>query len=311
MLQSYGVYLAYYLTENKFPGATPLQFAFIGGLSVSQSMLVAPLVTLCLRHTSTRTGMCIGIVLQTTSLILASFSTKIWHLFLTQGVMFGWGLGFLFSSSVGTISQWFSVKRSMANGITAAGSGIGGLIFSLSIQSMIQSLGVAWAFRIVAICTFCVNSICTILIRDRNKIINPNQRAFDFTLLKRFEFLLLLAWGFFSMLGYIVILFSLPDYAASVGMTKRQGSILTAMLNLGMAFGRPLVGISSDRFGRINISGSMTAVSGLSCFFIWIWAKDFGVALLFSLINGAVCGTFWTVSCGSGGLWRYFLVLMQ
>lgn len=263
---------------------------------MSQSMLIAPLVTLCLRHTSTRTGMCVGVVLQTASLILASFSTKIWHLFLTQGVMFGWGLGFLFSSSVGTISQWFSVKRSLANGITAAGSGIGGLIFSLSIQSIIQSLGIAWAFRIVAICTFCVNSVCTLLIRDRNKVINPNQRAFDFTLLKRFEFLLLLAWGFFSMLGYIVILFSLPDYAASVGMTKQQGSILAAMLNLGMAFGRPLVGIGSDRFGRINISGSMTAVSGLSCFFIWMWARDFGVALLFSLISGAVCGTFWTVS---------------
>lgn len=249
-----------------------------------------------LRYTSTRTGMSVGIILQTSSLVLASFSTKIWHLFLTQGVLFGWGLGFLFTSSVGTISQWFSVKRSLANGMAAAGSGIGGLIFSLSIQQIIQDYGIAWAFRIIAICVFVVNSICTILLRDRNKAINPSQRAFDLRLLKRFEFLLILGWGFFSMLGYIVILFSLSDYAASVGMTKKQGSILTAMLNLGMAFGRPLVGISSDVYGRINISGIMTAISGLSCFFIWMWARDFGVALLFSLVNGAVCGTFWTVS---------------
>lgn len=271
-------------------------------------MLIAPLVTICLRHTSTRTGMCIGILFQTGSLVAASFSTKIWHLFLTQGVVFGWGMGFLFTSSVGTISQWFSVKRSVANGIAAAGSGIGGLIFSLSIQSIIQTHGVAWAFRIVAICVFCVNSICTLLIRDRNKLVNPSQRAFDFALLKRFEFLLVLAWGFFSMLGYIVILFSLPDYAASVGMTKRQGSILTAMLNLGMAFGRPLVGISSDVFGRINVSGGMTAVSGLSCFVIWMWARQFGVALFFSLLNGAVCGTFWTVSLVVLGSWLFMLI---
>lgn len=291
---SYGVYLAHYLSSNKYPNATPLQYAFIGGLSVSQSMFIAPIVTLLLRRTSTRTGMAVGIILQTGSLTLASFSTAIWHLFLTQGVLFGWGLGFLFTSSVGTISQWFSKKRSLANGITSAGSGIGGLVFSLSIQRIIQTMGVEWAFRIVAICVFVTNTVCTLLIKDRNKIINPNQKAFDWRLLKRFEFQLVMGWGFLSMLGYIVILFSLPDYAASVGMSKQQGSILTAMLNLGMAFGRPLVGIGSDRYGRINTSGVMTLVSGLSCFFIWIWARSFGVAILFSLVNGAVCGTFWT-----------------
>lgn len=51
--------------------------------------------------------------------------------------------------------------------------------------------------------TFVVNSICT---RDRNKHVNPNQRAFDLGLLKRYGFLLVLSWGFFSMLGYVMIL---------------------------------------------------------------------------------------------------------
>ena len=257
-------------------------------------MIIGPLVTLLLRKTSTRTVMSIGVITETAGLILASFSTKIWHLFLTQGFLFGVGMGFLFIASVGVISQWFSVRRSVANGITAAGSGIGGLIFSLSIRAIIADISTAWAFRIVALITFVITGVCTFLIKDRNKHVNPNQRAFDLALLRRPEFVLVLAWGFLSMLGYVVVLFSLPDFARARGFSSSQGSILSALLNLGMAFGRPLVGLASDRYGRINVSGLLTFVTGALCLIIWLPADTFGVAVLFALLNGAICGTFWT-----------------
>lgn len=80
------------------------------------------------RLSSVRVGMLIGLILESGGFIAASFATKIWHLFLTQGVLFGVGLGFLFTSSVGIVSQWFDKKRSVANGIVTAGSGIGGLV---------------------------------------------------------------------------------------------------------------------------------------------------------------------------------------
>ncbi|KAI5800068.1 major facilitator superfamily domain-containing protein [Geopyxis carbonaria] len=291
---SYGVFLAHYLSTDAFPGATPLHYAFIGGLSTSTSMVIGPLVTFSLRHASTRAVMALGLAMEVGALIAASFATQIWHLFLTQGVLFGAGMGFLFTASIGAISQWFSAKRSVANGITAAGSGIGGLAYSLGIRAIIARHGLAWAFRAVALCALVVNAACTALLRDRNKHVRPHQRAFDVALLRRWSVALVLAWGFFSMLGYIVILFSLPDYARSRGFSATQGSVLGALLNLGMAFGRPLVGLASDRWGRINVGGLMTAVTAVSCFAIWIPARSFGVAVLFSLINGAVCGTFWT-----------------
>ncbi|KAL7268288.1 hypothetical protein RUND412_009100 [Rhizina undulata] len=291
---AYGVFLAHYLAANSYPGATALQYAFIGGLSFASAALIGPLVTYLLRKTSTKTVMSIGIVLETGSLIAASFAKKIWHLFLAQGVLFGIGMGFCFTGCVGVVSQWFAKRRSVANGIMAAGSGIGGLIFCLAAGRIIETMGVPWAFRIVAICVFVVNSICTAIIQDRNQHVKPNQRAFDLHLLRRYEFLLLIAWAFFSMLGYIIILFSLPDFATSKGFTKTQGSILSALLSLGMAVGRPLVGLSSDRAGRINISMSMTLVTGISCFALWMTVRTFAGAVAFSLINGAVCGTFFS-----------------
>jgi hypothetical protein len=43
-----------------------------------------------------RPTMFVGVVLETASLVIASFATQLWHLFLTQGLLFGAGVGLLF-----------------------------------------------------------------------------------------------------------------------------------------------------------------------------------------------------------------------
>ena|ERR1700761_860712 len=186
-------------------------------------------------------------------------------------------MGFLFVGSVGIIPQFFTKRRSLANGIGTAGSGIFGMVYSLATNAMIQHLGLAWAFRILGIVSFAVNFICAMLIKDRNKQVGASLLAFDIRLFWRPEFLLLLGYGFFSMLGYIVLLFSLPNYANSVGLTAKQGSVIGAILNLGQGLGRPPIGYFSDSVGRINIAGLMTFLSGLFALVIWPFAKSYGV----------------------------------
>ncbi|CZT05034.1 related to protein MCH2 (monocarboxylate permease homolog) [Rhynchosporium agropyri] len=291
---SYGVFLAYYLDYDTFPGASALEYAFVGGLSISMALIIAPLATVCVGRFGTRFTLGIGIVLETAGLLGASWAYEIWHLFLSQGLAYGFGMGFLFVASVGLIPQWFSTQRSFANSIAAAGSGMGGLIYSLATNAMIKSIGLGWAFRILAIVACAVNVICTLLIKDRNKQVGSVQMAFDVSLFKRVEFLLLLGWGFFSMLGYIVLLFSLPSYARSVGLTASQGSVIGALLNLGQGVGRPFVGYFSDSFGRINMACTCTFLAGFFCLVIWIFAKNYGVLIFFSVIVGTVAGTFWT-----------------
>ena len=291
---SYGVFLAYYLANDYYPGAGPLEFAFIGGLSISQALLISPLSTYITRTYSTRTTLLLGVALETLALISASFTHEIWQLFLSQGVCFGFGMGFLFVGTVGIIPQWFTKKRSLANGVGTAGSGLGGMMYSLATNAMIDRLGVEWAFRILGILACAVNCTCAMLIKDRNKAVGSIQLSFDYTLFKRPAFLLLLGWGFFSLMGYIVLLFSLPNYAVSIGLSAKQGSIIGALLNLGQGLGRPLVGIFSDKAGRINLAGFCTFAGGLFCFVIWIFAKSFGVLIFFAIIVGTVAGTFWT-----------------
>ncbi|KAF4307281.1 mfs transporter [Botryosphaeria dothidea] len=293
---SYGVFLAHYLSNDVFPGATRLDFAFVGGLSISQALFVSPLATITTRHFGTRVTLLIGVFFETISLIGASFAKEIWQLFLSQGVCFGWGMGFLFVGSVGVVPQWFTTRRSFANGIAASGSGLGGLMYSLATNAMIQHISLGWAFRILGICAFTVNTVCALLVKDRNKKIGSSQLAFDYRLFRRPEFLLLMAFGFLSMLGYIVLLFSLPNYAQSgIGLSAHQGSVIGAVLNLGQALGRPPIGYFSDNVGRMNMAAIMTFLAGLFSLVIWIFAKSFGVMIFFALVVGMVAGTYWAV----------------
>jgi MFS family permease len=120
--------------------------------------------------------------------------------------------------------------------------------------------------------------------------------SFDYKLFKKPQFVGLLAFGVLSMLGYIVLLFSLPSYARTIGLTAQQGSIIGAVFNLGQALGRPPIGYFSDSIGRLNMASSMTFLVGVFCLLIWVFAKSFGVLVFFSLVGGMVAGTFWATA---------------
>lgn len=301
---SYGVFLAYYLNNDYFPNTSALTYAFVGGLSISQAMLVAPLATHIIHLYGTRLCLHLGVFFQTLSLIGASFATKKYQIILSQGVCFGWGMGFLFVGSVGIISQWFTTKRSLANSIAAAGSGAGGLLYSLVTQAIIDKMGLPWAFRILGICTFAVNLTASNLLRDRNRQTGSRHKALDWQLLRRPEFLLVQGWSFFSMFGYTILLFSLPAYARAIGLSANQGSVLGAVLNAGQMLGRPLIGLGSDRWGRINLATSLTFLCGIFCFAFWIPAEvvsaPMGLLCFFAIVGGAVAGTFWTTIAAVG-----------
>ncbi len=75
ILQSYGVFLAHYLSFNTFSGASSLEYAFVGGLSISLALVIAPLATVCVGLFGTQFTLSIGIVLETAGLLGASWAS--------------------------------------------------------------------------------------------------------------------------------------------------------------------------------------------------------------------------------------------
>lgn len=180
-------------------------------------------------------------------------------------------MGFLFVASVGVVPQWFKRRRSLANGIATSGSGFGGLVYSLAVGAMLPAIGLPWTFRVLGILCFIVNGICSILIRDRNSILGSSQLAFDSHMLRRKEYLLLAGFGWFSMLAYVVLIFSLANYARRiVGLGASEAALISALFNLGQGLGRPPIGYFSDTVGRINMAMLMTFLAGLFALAIWV-----------------------------------------
>lgn len=239
LVAAYGVVLSYYLKTDYFPGTTKITYAFIGGLQLSQAVILAPLATYLVRTFGTRVCLFTGVFFQALSLVTSSFSKEAYQIVLSQGICYGWGTGFLFVGNVAITSQWFEKKRSLANAIVSSGTGFGALIYSLAMQSMIQTVGLRWAFRILAIVCFIVNSISSFLMRDRNKAVGSTQRPFSPGLMKKPEFLCLQIWSFFTTLAYTALAFSVSAQAISVGISANQASLLTSLYNLGQAIGRP------------------------------------------------------------------------
>ncbi|KAF1991956.1 major facilitator superfamily protein [Aulographum hederae CBS 113979] len=280
---SFGVYLTEYLSSRVFLGAKPLDYGFIGGFNFAFAMLVAPLATYLTRKFGKRNILFGGSILQCGGYVAASFATRIWHLYLSQGLLVGCGIGFI----------WFSRKRSVANGISSAGSGIGGVVYTWGTASVIRSIGLAWALRTTGLITLAANITATFFIRDRNHHIKPTQLAFDITLLRRYDVILLLLWAFISMFGYITLLFSLFDFATWIHLSRSQAADIVGFLNLGTAVGRPIIGIISDRFSRTNVAAVLTLACGIICFALWLPATSFGLTVFFALVCGAILGVFW------------------
>lgn len=240
--------------------------------------------------------MSMGVILLPAGFFFTSFAHRIWQLYLTQGVMVGMGVGFIYIPSIPVVSQWFSERRSPENGICTAGSGVGDLSMCFATKTMIQRMGVSWSLHVTAMIVFIMILPAVLLIRNRDSYIHPNQRVFDCQLALRYEIFLLLLWSFVCMFGYITLTFSFPSYGRSIGLSEFKASSIAAFLSFGLAVGRPLIGFAGDLFGIVRVTSFLTFFCGFLRFALWVPARLYEVLALFATLSGAILGIFEAVS---------------
>ena len=222
ILASYGVWLSYYINHDTFKGTSDLAFTFIGGINFAAAMLVAPFVNILIKKYGTNKPMYAGCLLWALGWVGASFATEYWHLFLSQGLLVGIAGGITWLPAAPVLAQWFTTKRSLAQGIASAGSGIIGVVYSVSTIPMIERISLAWALRITGITSAVMLFIASILMKDRYTSIRPDIHPFDTRLFKNRGVLLLIGYTFFAILGYIVAIYSLGAFGTSIGLTQKQ-----------------------------------------------------------------------------------------
>ncbi|KAG2221250.1 hypothetical protein INT45_012371 [Circinella minor] len=277
---TWGILSQAFATSTLEGKATTLQLMSIGSLINVGLNVFSPVSVLLVRF-GTRFNYALGSIFTCLALFLAGFSTEVWHLYLTQGLLFGFGASFLYMSIASVIPQWFTTRRATAMGISSAGTGLGGLTLSPLTNYLIQKYG-----------TILVKDRLPSSYRKKQSIKSPIQLS----LMKSTDFNLWLTGSVVSLLGYLGPLFYLPKYAADIGLTATDASnLLSILLALG-AIGRLGLGFVGDKIGRLNMFIIASFLAGIFSFVIWPFATSFGTLVVFCVLWGSTSGMYYALA---------------
>lgn len=291
----FAIYLAYDLNNNVFEGASKFDYALIGGFAFGLALLFCPFINYLQGIVGTRGLILIGNVFQFLGVFLASYAKTLWELYITQGLMNSIGLAFIALPSLTLLPQWFKKKRTFASGIGTAGSGIGGIIFNLGMQKIVDRVSVHWALRAQSL--ICAGVVLIALLFVKTRIEKKLEfTVYDVHVLQCAGFYMTLCFIITCILGYVIVLYTLVSSTISLGYTANQGSIVAAMVQLGSFLGRPVVGLVADRFGTITVGTIIYTLCAIFTYSMWIPASNYATLICYGIIIGLTMGSVYSMT---------------
>jgi MFS transporter, OFA family, oxalate/formate antiporter len=126
---------------NKQLGTTLAEVQWTVSLLVILQTWFSPFQAYLVDRFGPRLLISLGALLAGGSWVLASTASSLWMLYLTYGVIGGFGTGIIYVGIIGLMVRWFPDRRGLAAGLAAAGYGFGAFFTSFPIDSMIKSSG--------------------------------------------------------------------------------------------------------------------------------------------------------------------------
>ncbi|KAF8940715.1 hypothetical protein BGZ58_005043 [Dissophora ornata] len=321
----FGVFVLHY--QNVFPNSTASAIAFVGTTGSAITYIAGFLSGMVADRFGFRPTAFVGSVIMTLSLILASFSTKLWHLYVTQGVLFGIGASLAYYPAIAVPSQYFVKNRGLAIGIAVSGTGLGGFALAPLTNALIDKVGIFWTLRILGLMIFVVCGGASFLIAERkehleeqvldeedDETIREQERTIAVDCEKGNEngtggkqqrpsflqslhvfrdprFLSLTIAELAASIGYLIPLYYMQTYAVYIGLSAQQGALILGLSNGSGFVGRILLGLIADRLSNTKTLLFCCWATAFSVMVFWMVAKSFGTLLLmgmtFCLFSGA------------------------
>ncbi|TID24238.1 MFS general substrate transporter [Venturia nashicola] len=219
----------------------------------------------------------------------ASYSTKLWHLALTQGVLVGVGGALLYNPVIMIAPEYFGDKvRGKATGFISAGAGVGGLVYSPLLRFMNEKFGIRVTLWFLGVFV----GITGLLIVAFTPPPRPStRRTFLPKAVRRDPVLYLtLVSGFASSLAALIPYGFGPEFSTLLGSSTKAASIHLIVLNVVGTPARIGWGHVRDKVGSQNamiLASLFLAISN----FMWVGA---------ALTNGIAIWVVFLVSWGIG-----------
>ena len=123
-INSFGVFQSYY-KETLLPNHSASSISWIGTTQGFLLFVVGIFAGPIFDLGYMRTLISVGTFLVVFGLMMVSISTQYYQVFLAHGVVVGIGCGCIYLPSIAIVATYFTSRRALATGITAAGGSIG------------------------------------------------------------------------------------------------------------------------------------------------------------------------------------------
>ncbi|GAA5838610.1 hypothetical protein JCM3766R1_006033 [Sporobolomyces carnicolor] len=237
-------------------------------------------------------------VVYSLSMLAASWSTKVIHLILLQGVLCGVTGSVLYTPIVMHLNAWFVERRGLAGGIIFAGTGIGGATFPFLISKLLDQSGFAGMCRIWAAIAGVTTIGGVLFLQPRAPPVKPKGKRekwflLDFDILKSPTFWImasapsLLASTFFASLSYFPVSLYLATFTSSVlnSPSLLLPSVVVSVFNASAFLGSTVIGAAADRsvdltIIALGVAGMIYALCG------WGLSHSLAGVMVFSVLYG-------------------------
>lgn len=239
----------------------------------------------------------LGCILSGLGWVLSAQVTTVAGLYLTYGLLCGVGTGIVYVGIVGLMLKWFPDRRGLATGVVAAGYGVGAILTTFPISTMIGTSGHRTTLVTFGIILGSVGALAGILLRrppEANEPTAIRSSAPDVPPARMLGTPVF--WLFFIMMtmmstgGLMVVSQFAPfmhDFGVAdvtvFGMAALPFALTLDRVTNGLT--RPFFGWVSDRIGREN---TMFLAFALEAVAVFLMLSARNNATLFVLMSGVV-----------------------
>jgi MFS family permease len=221
--------------------------------------------------------------------LLASFSTSLWHLFVTQGFLAGIGYSLSYIAGVSVVGQWFHQRRGLAIGLAVAGSGLGQFAYSQVTSILIINYGWRTCLRISGLINFCGLLICAVVIKRFLPLVKGASPLKSMSNFKNRSFQLLYVASIVFALGFFMPYTHLPIYAKMHGISTSGSVFILSIAGISSALGRICLGYVADCVGKMNMLRFCMIGGGITVL-CWMACKTFSSLLCIAIFYGMFAG---------------------
>lgn len=238
-------------------------------------------------------------------LVLSSQVSALWQLYVSFGVMVGFGAGAFYAPLSATATRWFTRRRGLAVALVSSGIGFGILIVAPAARLLVSLYGWRAAMMILGDVAWLVIVPVALLIRNAPGDIGavamgggadaprpPRGREWSTReVLRSPQFWVISVTHFACCSAHSGPIFHMVTHAIDQGIPRMAAATILGISGLSSVGGRLGAGALADRFGakRTLISGLLLQAVMIS---LYLFARDatafFELALVFGTAYGAV-----------------------